>query len=112
MDLLNDIPEKSGTNGVHIFLGEYVKSDSRVVRSSAFLTVLVLSAVVFFAPGPVTAQVTAFKQAVSEAASRDKDIAAFYQSNGYKPVWTGAGEADRARRAELIRAIDSAASHG
>lgn len=112
MDLPNDIPEKSGTNGVHIFLGEYVKSDSRVVRSSAFLTVLVLSAVVFFAPGPVTAQVTAFKQAVSEAASRDKDIAAFYQSNGYKPVWTGAGEADRARRAELIRAIESAASHG
>lgn len=87
-------------------------SDSKVTISGSFLSGLILSVAVFFAPVPVVAQVTAFKQAVSEAASRDKDIAAFYQSNGYKPVWTGSGEADRNRRAELLRAIEGAASHG
>ncbi|MGJ8626449.1 MAG: L,D-transpeptidase family protein [Sulfitobacter sp.] len=93
-------------------MGEDVTRESKAIRSGAFLSVLVLSVAAFFAPAPVVAQVTAFKQAVSEAASRDTDIAAFYQANGYQPVWTGSGEADRNRRAELLRAIEGAASHG
>ncbi|NNE51855.1 MAG: L,D-transpeptidase family protein [Sulfitobacter sp.] len=64
------------------------------------------------APKIATAQVTAFKQAVAEAAARDDDIAAFYRSTAYAPLWTGPGEEDRARRAELIRAIKSASDHG
>ncbi len=73
---------------------------------------LILSAGVYFTPLPAQAQVTAFKQAVAEAAARDDDIAAFYRTNGYAPIWTGPGEEDRARRAELMRAIKAAASHG
>lgn len=93
-------------------MGEYAVHVSKYLQRSAFLSAFILSAAVFLAPAPVAAQVTAFKQAVSEAASRDKDIAAFYQANGYQPVWTGAGEADRNRRAELLRAIEGAAAHG
>ena len=73
---------------------------------------LMLGAGLSFAPKSASAQVTAFKQAVAEAASRDEDIAAFYRANGFSPIWTGAGEADRNRRAELLRAIETAASHG
>ena len=61
---------------------------------------------------PVEAQVTGFKQAVAEAASRDDDIAAFYRGNDYVPIWTGTGDLDRARRAELLNAIQHAADHG
>ena len=37
------------------------------------------------------AQVTAFMQAVAEAASADKDIAAYYRSVEFQPLWTGKG---------------------
>ena len=81
-------------------------------RGIGIMAVLALSAVGFLAPAPAKAQITAFKQAVAEAAARDDDIAAFYRANGYTPIWTGADEDDRARRAELMRAIQSAAAHG
>lgn len=61
---------------------------------------------------PAAAEVTAFKQAVAEAAARDKDIAAFYQANGYKPIWTGRKGKDRTRRAQLLKALKSAGNHG
>ncbi|MGB7243142.1 MAG: L,D-transpeptidase family protein [Sulfitobacter sp.] len=60
---------------------------------------------------PVQAQVTAFKQAVAEAASRDEDIAAFYRGNGYDPIWTGSGK-DKQRRAALLNTVSKAADHG
>nr|WP_241461372.1 L,D-transpeptidase family protein [Sulfitobacter noctilucicola] len=63
-------------------------------------------------PVPAFAQVTAFKQAIAEAASDDADIAAFYRTNGYQPIWTGSGEEDLNRRAQLMHAIRSAAGHG
>ncbi|MGC1497212.1 MAG: L,D-transpeptidase family protein [Sulfitobacter sp.] len=89
-----------------------MSGESKILGNSGFLTVVAFSLAAFFAPAPVTAQVTAFKQAVAESASSDKDIAAFYQSNGYAPIWTGSSEAERNRRAELLRAIQGAASHG
>lgn len=58
------------------------------------------------------AQVTAFKQAVAEAAARDKDVANFYKSTAYAPVWTGKGNKFRDRRKALFGALDSAADHG
>jgi murein L,D-transpeptidase YcbB/YkuD len=82
---------------------------SRVVAVALSLAV---SVTFTWAPTPVEAQVTAFKQAVAEAAARDSDIAAFYRENGYAPIWTGTGEADLTRRAHLMHAIKSAAAHG
>ncbi len=72
----------------------------------AALILLVLGA------GETRAQVTAFKQAVAEAASKDADIAAYYQQTGYKPLWTGKGGKDRKRRAALVKAIKGADAHG
>ncbi|MCP5036482.1 MAG: L,D-transpeptidase family protein [Rhodobacteraceae bacterium] len=57
-------------------------------------------------------QIPAFAQAVAEAAARDEEIAAFYRTNGYKPIWTGTDESDRARRAALLNALARADDHG
>ena len=62
--------------------------------------------------GPVFAQVTAFKQAVAQTAAQDEDIAAFYRDTDYAPVWTGPDASHRDRRAELLRALANARSHG
>ena len=80
----------------------------------AFFTIGLLLAILSVGtlPTPLAAQVTAFKQAVAEAASRDKDIAAFYQSNGYQPIWVGDSGADLDRRAALMRALSETGEHG
>lgn len=83
------------------------------LRALYFLLALMAFAVSFVAaPGAVSAQVTAFKQAVAEAAARDKDIAAFYQANGYKGIWTGKSGKDRSRRTALMKALSKAGQHG
>jgi murein L,D-transpeptidase YcbB/YkuD len=73
-----------------------------------------LCAIIFVSAfnAPVYAQVTAFKQAVAEAVAQDADIAAFYRSTGFAPLWTGADETHRTRRAELMHALKNADNHG
>ncbi|MEM6759595.1 MAG: L,D-transpeptidase family protein [Pseudomonadota bacterium] len=61
---------------------------------------------------PVFAQVTAFKQAVAEAAARDGDIAAFYRAHEYNSVWTGTSNKERQRRVALFKALNRAEDHG
>jgi L,D-transpeptidase YcbB len=61
---------------------------------------------------PAGAQVTAFKQAVAEAASSNDAIATFYRQSGYDALWTGQDADDQARRAALIQALRSAEVHG
>lgn len=63
-------------------------------------------------PGAAFGRVTAFKQAVAEAAASDRDIAGFYQSTGYRPLWTGRSDEDARRRRELLRAVAGVADHG
>lgn len=57
-------------------------------------------------------QVTAFKQAVAEAAARDTDLAGYYRENGYRPLWTAPSPESQARRKALIAALDDADAHG
>ena len=76
------------------------------------LAVMMLLALVLVGTGPVQAQITAFKQAVAEAAAEDRELAAFYRDNGYAPLWTGPTEQDRRRRAALFSAIAGADDHG
>jgi len=57
-------------------------------------------------------RVTAFKQAVAEAASSDKDIATFYREANYEAVWTGTSAAHTDRRRMLMQAIADAGEHG
>ena len=73
---------------------------------------LAVIAVNLFAATGAEAQVTGFKQAVAEAAAKDRDLAAFYQANGYQGIWTGKSGKDRRRRQELFKAINTAAMHG
>ena len=61
---------------------------------------------------PAQAQVTAFKQAIAEAASSDDGVAAFYRENDYQPIWTGSGDMDRARRSALLAALGNISVHG
>ncbi len=61
---------------------------------------------------PALAQVTAFKQAVAEAAARDEALSDFYRENGYSPIWVGDGADDLARRAAFVQVADTAAGHG
>lgn len=63
-------------------------------------------------PSAAFAQVTAFKQAVAEAAAGDADIAAFYRETDYQPIWTGSGRTDKARIKALIEALGEAETHG
>lgn len=77
-----------------------------------FRGVLAVLVAVALAGTPVNAQVTAFMQAVAEAAASDREIAEFYKSNGYKPIWTGRAGRDKARRAAFLKAISEADAHG
>jgi murein L,D-transpeptidase YcbB/YkuD len=74
----------------------------------------VLACLVMTATGGQAAEPrsTAFRQAVAEAAAQDRDLAAYYRDTGYRPLWTGEGEADRARRAALVRTLANAGMHG
>ncbi len=69
-----------------------------------------LSAPACAAPGDL--KFPAFAQAVAEAAMGQDEVAAFYRSNDYQPIWTGQGAAETARRTALLRALLSAGDHG
>ncbi|MBR9649885.1 L,D-transpeptidase family protein [Thalassovita aquimarina] len=83
---------------------------SSVSRFAAVvLTACVVSSV---SPQTVQAQMPAFRQAVAEYASDDRELARFYRESGFGAVWTGEGEEHLARRKALISALQGAASHG
>lgn len=81
-------------------------------RSAAFATIAALAVIAGVHARPAAAQVTAFKQAVAEAASVDDAVAAFYRGNGYAAIWTVAGDVARTRRAALIDALSRVGAHG
>lgn len=51
-----------------------------------------------------------FRQAIAAVAAADPEIAEFYRSRDYRPLWVGEG--DRARRRALVAALAEAPSHG
>ena len=63
-----------------------------------------------FAGGKASAAVTALKQAIAEAAAKDKEIAAFYRGRNFKPIFTGSS--DGRRRSALLKAFATAGDHG
>ncbi len=75
--------------------------------------VMLTAALVLFAwIMPAAAQEAAFRQAVAEAAAEDRELAAFYQDQSYRPVWTGAGAEHLARRQALVQVLARAGVHG
>lgn len=74
---------------------------------------LALAAILAVAPMAGAAgatALTAFNQAVAEAASEDPAVAAFYRDRDYAPLWTGADSV--ARRAAFLSVLAEADAHG
>jgi L,D-transpeptidase YcbB len=59
---------------------------------------------------PALADMTAFRQAVAEAATDDPVLADFYRARDFTPLWTTGADADR--RAAFFGALDRVADHG
>ena len=60
--------------------------------------------------GRADAAVTALKQSIAEASSTDPQIAAFYRSRDFQPIFVS--KADGRRRGALLRALMSVHDHG
>ncbi len=73
---------------------------------------IVLALIMALAASGLRAEVTAFKQAVAEAASDDRELARFYRETAYSGLWTGDEPADSDRRKALFAAIAGARAHG
>lgn len=73
---------------------------------------LLLGALFAGLAAPSHAQLTAFRQAVAENASRDETLSAFYREREFQGIWTGSKASDRARRNALLRAFAEAGDHG
>jgi len=57
-------------------------------------------------------KISEFAQSLAVVSRRDKDVARFYKSRGYQPLWTGRGSQDRARRTALLKTFEAAPVHG
>ncbi|WP_171204770.1 murein L,D-transpeptidase [Ruegeria sp. HKCCA0235A] len=55
---------------------------------------------------------TAFQMAVAEHTPRESQIAEFYRTNGFSPIWVGESDEHMQRRAALIQALSHAHLHG
>ncbi|SHG70379.1 Murein L,D-transpeptidase YcbB/YkuD [Cognatiyoonia sediminum] len=69
-------------------------------------------AVSLILPTAIAAQVTAFRQAVAEAAARDDDLAAFYRDRNFEGIWTGSDEQAQERRNTFLTVLDGTDAHG
>ncbi len=83
----------------------FLSLPSRMMR-----VLLVASMFVTMTAAAATAQVTAFRQAVAEAAARDDELAAFYRARDFQGIWSGNG--DRGRRNALMSVFADAGNHG
>lgn len=86
----------------------------RILGCSAAFAALAGMFFVTASPQPVHAQtrVSAFAQAVAEAGAENDEVAAFYRSTGYVPIWTGNSADHKARRSALLAALTGADDHG
>lgn len=87
-------------------MSQYVTRRTLTGMLAAMTIALIFTA----APPALAQQVTAFKQAVAEAAAKHKGVAAFYKANNYQPIFTG--RKDSGRRNALIKAFGTASKHG
>lgn len=79
------------------------------VRSALFGA---CAAALLLGGAPADAQVTAFRQAVAEAAARDDDLAAFYRGREFQSIWSGNSPEEQNRRNALLAAFADAQRHG
>ncbi len=80
------------------------------LRSSVFAAMVGVALAVCAQAAPLRAEEPAFVQALAADVATDAALAAFYQSRGYAPVWTGPADAER--RSALVNVLARAADHG
>ncbi|KCV83533.1 hypothetical protein ATO10_02195 [Actibacterium atlanticum] len=85
-----------------------VVTRSFLIRSFLALAAFLIASFVFSEQS--SAQVTAFKQAIAESASRDKALAEFYKSRNYEPIWIS--KKDGQRRKAFLTALKKGSNHG
>ncbi|MEO0357767.1 MAG: L,D-transpeptidase family protein [Pseudomonadota bacterium] len=73
--------------------------------------VISLICVVAFA-GAVSAQSTAFRQALAQAVAGDDELASFYRARDYSPIWLTERGTNRARVQALVEAFETSDAHG
>lgn len=71
---------------------------------------LASAALPVFGTSKASAAVTALKQSIAEAASKDKALAAFYRQRDFKPIFVS--NSDKRRRGALLKAFATAQDHG
>lgn len=81
-------------------------------RLYTYLLALSMGFGALFSADVARAEITAFKQAVAEAAAKDKGIAAFYRARDFEPIWTKRGGKDAQRRKAFLQAISKSSVHG
>ena len=86
--------------------------DSAITQLRVFVFGAIAAFILVGLPNNASSQVTAFKQAIAEAASTDADIASFYKGVAYQSLWTGASDLEQQRRIELFKALSRAVNHG
>ena len=82
--------------------------DSAITQLRVFVFGAIAAFILVGLPNNASSQVTAFKQAIAEAASTDADIASFYKGVAYQSLWTGASDLEQQRRIELFKALSRA----
>lgn len=86
--------------------------DSAITQLRVFVFGAIAAFILVGLPNNASSQVTAFKQAIAEAAATDADIASFYKGVAYQSLWTGASDLEQQRRIELFTALSRAVNHG
>ena len=84
----------------------------RMPKLTSILTFTLIFICFFVLPKTADAQFTNFQKTIVEEAEFDKDILAFYQTNGYRAVWTGISGSAYDRRQALFKALENASLHG
>lgn len=79
-------------------------------RGVSFALSLSVSVLCISLAMPAHAELTAFRQSVATQASDVDDVATFYRTRDYAPMWTTTADVDR--RAAFFAALDRAADHG
>lgn len=81
-------------------------------KSTRFSIAVLLWIGLVTTPGKADFVSAAYRLAVSEAVSGDKDLQDFYTDTSFEPLWTGRNREDRARREAFLEFLGEADFHG
>ncbi|WP_417258793.1 L,D-transpeptidase family protein [Celeribacter sp.] len=84
----------------------------KIAKALRVLMALTLLSTAVAPSGASAQQVTAMMQSIAEAASKSKDLSAYYRATGYKPVFADNSARAKSRRAALVKALRDAPAHG